>query len=164
MLGDYVWLTVGFSMELRSELCAGQSSSSTPISTNHFCLDLALCTGVLAWWNRKGPSPNWCHKVGSTESSRMSLSAVALRFPFTGTKGPRLNHEKQPQTIIPPPPNFTVGTMHLGRKRSPGIRQTHIHPSDCQMVKRDSSLKRTRLHCSRVQRRWNLHHTSQRLA
>ena len=26
--------------------------------------------------------------VGSTESSRMSLYAVALTFPFTGTKGP----------------------------------------------------------------------------
>jgi hypothetical protein len=31
-------------------------------------------------------------------------------FPFT--KGPSLNHEKQPQTIIPHPPNFTVGTLH----------------------------------------------------
>jgi hypothetical protein len=37
---------------------------------------------------------------------------VALRFPFNGSKGP--NHEKQPHTIIPPPPNFTVGTMHWG--------------------------------------------------
>ena len=27
-------------------------------------------------------------KVGSTESFRMSLYAVAFRFPFTGTKGP----------------------------------------------------------------------------
>ena len=60
----------------------------------------------------KGLSPNCCHKVGSTESSRMSLYAVALRFPFTGTKGPSSNHEKQPQTRIPPPPNFTDRTMH----------------------------------------------------
>ena len=35
-------------------------------------------------------------KLDSTESSRMSLYAVALRFPFTGTKGPSTNHEKQP--------------------------------------------------------------------
>uniref|UniRef100_A0A0E9QF86 Uncharacterized protein n=1 Tax=Anguilla anguilla TaxID=7936 RepID=A0A0E9QF86_ANGAN len=40
----------------------------------------------------------------------MSLYAVALRFPFTGTKRLDLNHGKQPQTIIPPTPNFTVGT------------------------------------------------------
>uniref|UniRef100_A0A4W5LEJ2 Uncharacterized protein n=1 Tax=Hucho hucho TaxID=62062 RepID=A0A4W5LEJ2_9TELE len=59
-------------------------------------------------------SPNCCHKVGSTESSRMSLYAIALRFPFTENKGPNPNHEKHPQTIIPPP-NFTVGTMHSGR-------------------------------------------------
>uniref|UniRef100_A0AAZ3SHU1 Myosin IXb n=1 Tax=Oncorhynchus tshawytscha TaxID=74940 RepID=A0AAZ3SHU1_ONCTS len=33
-------------------------------------------------------TPYCCHEVGSTESSIMSLYAVALRFPFTGTKGP----------------------------------------------------------------------------
>jgi hypothetical protein len=32
--------------------------------------------------------PNCCHKVESTDSSRMSLYTVELRFPFTGTKGP----------------------------------------------------------------------------
>jgi hypothetical protein len=48
----------------------------------------------------------------------MSLFPVALRFPFTATKGPSLNHEKQPQIIIPPPPNFIVVTMHWGRQRS----------------------------------------------
>jgi hypothetical protein len=44
---------------------------------------------------------------------RMSLYAVALRFPLTGTKGPSLNNEKQSQNFIPPPTNITVGTMHL---------------------------------------------------
>jgi hypothetical protein len=43
--------------------------------------------GALSRWNRKGPSPNCGHTVGSIESSRMSY-AVALRFPLTGTKGP----------------------------------------------------------------------------
>jgi hypothetical protein len=102
-----------------------------------------LCTGALSCWNRKVPSPNCCHKVWSTESSRMSFYCVDLRFPFTGTNGPNLNHEKQSKTIIPPPLNFTIDTMHWGSYRSPGIRQTQIHPSDCQMVKRDSSLQRT---------------------
>ena len=114
--------------------------------------------------SRKGPSPNCCHKVGSTELSRMSLHAVALRFPFTGTKGLSPNHEKQPQTIIPHPPNFTVGTMHWGRYHSPGICQTQIRLSDCQMVKRDLSLQRTHFHCSRVQWRRALHQCSRRLA
>jgi hypothetical protein len=43
------------------------------------------------------------------------LYEVALRFTFTTTKGPNPNHEKQPKIIIPPPPNFAVGTMHWGR-------------------------------------------------
>ena len=72
---------------LRSGCCAGQSSSSTPTLRNDFSMDLALCTGALSCWNRKQPSSNCCQKVGSTELSRMSLYPVALRFPFTGTKG-----------------------------------------------------------------------------
>ena len=147
------------SMGLRSGLCAGQSSSSTPIMTTHFCMYLALCMGELSCWNRKGPSLNCCHKVWSTESSWMSLYAVALTFPFTLTKGRSSNHEKQPQTIIPPPPYFTVGTMHSGRWRFPCIRQTHICLSDFQMVKCDSSLQRTRFHRSRVQWRLAWHHS-----
>ena len=97
--------------DLRSGLCACQSSSYTP--KNHFCMDLALCTGEF-YWNGKGFSPNCCHKVGSTESPRMSLYAVALRFSFNGTKGSSQNHEKPLQAIIPPP-NCTVGPMHWGR-------------------------------------------------
>lgn len=38
----------------------------------------------------------------------------------------------QPQTTIPSC-NFTVGIMHSIRWDSPGICQTQIHPSDCQM-------------------------------
>jgi hypothetical protein len=89
------------SMGLRSWLCADQSSSSTPILTNDFCMDLALCTGALSCWNRKRPSQNCCHNVGSTESSRMSLYAVVLIFPYTVNKGPSPNHEKQPHKKQP---------------------------------------------------------------
>ena len=37
---------------------------------------------------KQDSAPNCCHTVGSTESSRMSLYAVVLIFPFTETKGP----------------------------------------------------------------------------
>ena len=39
----------------------------------------------------------------------MSLYAVELIFPFTGTKEPKPNNEKQNQTAISPPPNSKVG-------------------------------------------------------
>ncbi|XP_051526065.1 uncharacterized protein LOC127424703 [Myxocyprinus asiaticus] len=152
------------SIGLRSGLCAGQSSSSTPNSLIHVFMDLALCTGAQSCWNRKGPSPNCSHNVGSMELSKISWYAEAFRVPFTGTKGPSPAPEKQPHTIIPPPPNLTDGTMQSDKYRSPGNRQTQTRPSDCQMEKRDSSLQRTRLHCSRVQWRRALHHCIRRFA
>jgi hypothetical protein len=50
----------------------------------------------------------------------MSLYAVALSFPFNGTKEPCMNDEKQPQIIIPPEPNSTIVSIHWGRWCSPG--------------------------------------------
>ncbi|CAI9607281.1 unnamed protein product [Staurois parvus] len=43
--------------------------------------------------------------------------------------------------------------MQSGKYCSPGNCQTQACPSDCQTEKHDSSLQRTHLHCSRVQRR-----------
>ena len=98
------------SVRLRSGLCAGQSSSSTPNSLIHVFMDLALCTGAQSCWNRKGPSPNCSHKVGSMELSNISWYAEAFRVPFTGTKGPSPAPEEQPHTIIP-----LHQTLHLAQ-------------------------------------------------
>ena len=95
--------------------------------------------------------------VGSMKLSKISWYAEAFRVPFTGTKGPSPAPEEQPHTIIPPPPNFTLGTMQSGKYCSSGNRQTQTLSSDCQKKKRDSSLQKTRLHCSRVQWRCALH-------
>ena len=54
--------------------------------------------------------------------------------------------------------------MLSDKYRSPGNRQTQTRPSDCQMEKRDSSLQRTHLHCSRVQWRHALQHCIRRFA
>jgi hypothetical protein len=54
----------------------------------------------------------WKHRIVQ------NVIAVELRFPFTGTKGPSSNHNiflLLPQTIIPSPPNVTVGTILWGR-------------------------------------------------
>ena len=60
-----------YSIGLKSGLCAGQASSSTKISTNHFCMDLALCMEALSCWSRKGSYPNCCHKLrGLTQTMK----------------------------------------------------------------------------------------------
>uniref|UniRef100_A0A3Q2R0I1 SRCR domain-containing protein n=1 Tax=Fundulus heteroclitus TaxID=8078 RepID=A0A3Q2R0I1_FUNHE len=89
------------SIGLRSGLCAVLSSSSTPDSAIHVFMDLALCSGAQSCWKRMGTAPNYSHKNGSMELSKISWSAEAFRGPFTGTKGPSLAPEKQPHTIIP---------------------------------------------------------------
>ena len=71
--------------------CTGPSSSSTPNSLIHVFMDFALCTGAQSCWNRKGPSPNCSHKVGSMKLSKMSWYGETLRVLFTGTKGPKPN-------------------------------------------------------------------------
>ena len=70
--------------------------------------------------------------------------------------------EISPHTII----LTKLYTWHnaVSHYRSPGNRQTQTRPSDCQMEKRDLSLQRTRLHCSRVQWRCALHHCIRRFA
>uniref|UniRef100_A0AAR2JQE6 Uncharacterized protein n=1 Tax=Pygocentrus nattereri TaxID=42514 RepID=A0AAR2JQE6_PYGNA len=83
--------------------------------------------------------------------SKISWFAEALRVPFTGTKGLSPTPEKQPHIIIPPTPNFTLGTMQSVSYRSPGNHQTQTHTSDFHTEKPDSSLQRTCLHCSRVE-------------
>jgi len=60
--------------------------------------------------------------------SNMSWNAGALRLPFTGSK-PSQTPKKQPHTIIPRPPNFTVDTVQLGIQCSSGICQTQTRPS-----------------------------------
>ena len=151
------------SIGLRSGLCASQSSFSIPNSLFHVFMDLALCTGAQSCWNRKEPSHKCFHKVGSMKLSKISW-LCSFRVPLTGTKGPSPAPEQQPHTIIPPSPKFTFGTMQSDKYRCPGNRQTQTRPSDCQMEKHDSSLQRTRLHCSRVQWRRALHHYIRRCA
>ncbi|KAI4884676.1 hypothetical protein NFI96_030823 [Prochilodus magdalenae] len=146
MLDEKAWLSVS-----TVSIGGGQSSSSTPDSLIHVFMERALCTGVRSCWNRKGPSPNCPHRVGSMERSRVSWSAEALRVPLTGNKGRSLTPEHHPHTIIPPPPNFTLSTVQSDQYRSPGDSQTQTGPLDRQMEKHDWSLQRTRLHCSRVQ-------------
>jgi hypothetical protein len=129
--------------------------SSTSFSTNHFCMDLTLCMEALSCWNRRGPSPNCCHKVGSAELSRMSSYDVALRFPFTGPEGP------EPWKTAPD--HYSSSTKLYSWPYALGQVVFSWHPPNP-----DSSITlpdgEERLHCSKGQWRRALHHSSRHLA
>jgi hypothetical protein len=93
----------------------------------------------------------------------MSLYPSAFRLPCSITRGPSPFHEEHPQTLMPPPPNFTVGTTYAGRYRSPGIRHVITLPSDRHKVGRDSSLQVTRFQLPTVLWRRTVHHYRRRL-
>jgi len=160
MLDEKAWLAVS-ALIYPKGLCAGRSSSFTPNWLIHVCMDLALCTGAQSCWNKKGPSPNCFHKVGSMKLSKISWYAEAFIVPFTGTKGSRPAPEKQPHTIIPPPPNFTHGTMQSDKYWSPGhpnLRLVHQIARMPRVLWSDELCFYVTLHCSRVQWRCALHH------
>jgi len=93
-------LSQSCSIGLRSGLCAGQSSSSTPNSLIHVLMDLALCTG--AHYSHAGTGRG--HPQTVPTKSKMSCYAEALRVPLTGTQGQSPTPEKQP--------HFTLCTLH----------------------------------------------------
>ena len=84
------------SIGLRSGLCVGQSSSPTPNSLIHVFMDFALCAGAQSCCNRKRPSPNCFHKVGSMKSLGMLKHSEFLSLELRGQAQLLKN------TIIPP--------------------------------------------------------------
>ena len=70
-------------MGLRSGLCADQSSSSTPISTNHFYMDLTLCIRRTARWRSDSSIQRtrfYCSGVQWRQASHHSSRSLALRL------------------------------------------------------------------------------------
>lgn len=49
------------------------SVQDSSTSSKHVFKDLTLSTGAFSFWNKKGSSPNHCHKVRSVKLSTMSL-------------------------------------------------------------------------------------------
>ncbi|KAB5559430.1 hypothetical protein PHYPO_G00028930 [Pangasianodon hypophthalmus] len=95
--------------------------------------------------------PKCSCKFGSIQLSKMSLYAVALRLPFTGTTGPKSFKKNSSRPLSLCHQTSLLALCVSGRWCSSGIHQTQIHPSDCQIAKRDSSLQGTCFHCSRIQ-------------
>jgi hypothetical protein len=91
------------------------------------------------------------------QSVKMCLHPSTYIFPCSIMRGPSPFHEKHPHTVMPPPPNFTVGTTHAGRYCSPGIHHTQTLPLDL-------SLQITCFQLSTVQWHHSLHHFRRCLA
>jgi hypothetical protein len=71
--------------------------------------------------------------IDSMQWVKMSLYPSVFRLPCSIMRGRRQFHEEHPHTVMPPPPNFTVGITHAGRY-TPGIRHTQTPQSDSHMV------------------------------
>ena len=132
--------------------------------------------GVLSGWDQDSvqASQGHPHQTLSSMSLRTLLYALVHSHVGTGRSHPqtvpiKLGAWNCPTSLgmlktTPHHKNVTLGTMQSDMSRSPSNRQSQTRPSDCQMEKRDSSLQRTRLHCSRVQWWRALHHCIQRFA
>ena len=144
------------SVRLRSGLCVGQSSSSTPnpLLMSLWTCFVHWCTVMLGYCS---------HKVGNMEMSIISWYAEAFRVPLTRTKRPSPAPEEQPHTIIP-----LHQTLHLAQcSQTSTVLLANTRPRLIHQIarwRRAICHSRERLHCSRVQWQRALHHCIQHFA
>ena len=69
-------------------------------------------------------SPTKSKPDGMTYRCRMMWQPCCLSVPWILNKSQTVSPTKQPHTITPPPPWFTVGTTHVEIIRSPTLRLT----------------------------------------
>ncbi|GFU81749.1 hypothetical protein TNCV_3086611 [Trichonephila clavipes] len=153
-LAGYIIFALIHSKDVLWDLDRG-SEKASPVLKRPFRQTTSVQASICEWSSypagrEMGLPRNIAIEMG-VQQSRMSTYISAFMFPITGTNEPRSNHEKHPRTIMLPPPNLTVGTIQLLKKRSPGIRQTQTRPFDCQTVKRDSSVQKTVFYMSTIQ-------------
>lgn len=113
MLGENAWLSLHSSSSqrcwvgLRSGLCVGQSSSSTPNTSNHDSWTLLCALSHSHAGLKKGLPQFFSHNNGSIELPKMSWHAKALSFSFTG-RGRAAQPLKNSPTLLP----FLQQTLH----------------------------------------------------
>jgi hypothetical protein len=95
-------------MRSRSGFCAGQSSSSTLI--------ISLWTSLCArWYCHAETGKSLPQTVATKLEAQNHLECHCMMCSSLELRGLAQTMKKQPQTIILPPTNFTVSTMHSGR-------------------------------------------------
>ena len=98
----------------------------------------------------------WLHEDGHYHAGKSfdavaltisSLYLTAVRFPGTTINGDFTPCEIPPHTITDPPPYLSLSKTQASAIRSPRRRNRRRRPSARKRVNRDSSVKKTRLHC-----------------
>ena len=129
-------------MGVRSRLCAGQSSSSTPISTNHFCMHLTLCMGALSCCNRKGPPQTVATKLEAKNHLECHCMLFSLHWSLA------LIMKNSPRPLFLRQQTLQLALcIGAGSVLMASAKHRFVH-SDSQMVKHDSLPQRMHFHCS----------------
>ena len=100
---------------------------------------------TLATWERALSC--CCTNVTATGRKMSSLYLTAVRFPGTTINGDFTPCQIPPHTITDPPPYLSLSKSQASANRSPRRRYRRRRPSARKRVNRDSSMKKTRLHC-----------------
>jgi hypothetical protein len=139
MWGIVVWSEVGVLIHPTGVLWySGEDSGLASPFLEHYCprtipSQTLVYAGSIVMLIQSSP-PNRSCTIDSTQWFKMSLYPSAFVFPCSISRGPSPFHEKHPHTVMPPPPNLTVGITHAVRYCSIGIRHTQTLPLDRHMV------------------------------
>ncbi len=113
------------SIGFKSGLWLGHSRTVTELLWSHSFVILAVCLGSLSCWkvNLRPSLRSWA--LWRRFSSRISLYLTAFIFPSIATSRPVPAAEKQPHSMMLPPPCFTVGTVLDRWWAVPGFLHTY---------------------------------------
>ena len=113
-----------FSIGLSSGFQLDHSKTLTTLSSNQLLTILAVCLGSLSCWKIQcGLRPTFAADC-QMFSCRISMDYSFLMMPYCLTRFPVALAEKQPHSIMLPPPCLTFGTVVFSLKASPFFRQT----------------------------------------
>ena len=128
----------------KSGLYSVQSSGTMLLFARKSWQTLATWGRTLSCWK-----VIWCCCINGTASGRRisSLYLTAVRFPGTTINGDFTPWEIPPHTVTDPPPYLSLSKTQALANRSPQSRYKRRRPSAWKRVNRDSSVKKTRLHC-----------------
>ena len=107
IFSSFHWFSMGF----KSGLWLGHSLSFIELSSNRSLVIVAVCLGtdLCGTVNRQPSWRSWA--LWSRFSSRMSLYNARFIFPTIKTRPPLPADEIHPQSMVLPPPCFTVGMV-----------------------------------------------------